>query len=194
MNGCTYVTAQNSTGSGKNDTVDGNMVNLQDLYPGENYTVSLFYDLESEKLLQCSHRLTLGGFTCSVLIVTTEKLIPHTILFILFFFLSFCFSLKLVPNSVSHLRCKHHSGGYGLAVTWDYPNGVVNMVQVVVGKQSFNQSYNLEKPQQVEVKGLQAAQWYTVTATSFSGDTRSQTVSINCQTDPAGKMMSRYLL
>ncbi|XP_059391527.1 receptor-type tyrosine-protein phosphatase H-like isoform X1 [Carassius carassius] len=150
VNGCTYVTAQNSTGIGKNDIVDDNRVNLQDLYPGESYTVSLFYDLESEKLLQCSHRLT------------------------------------LVPNSVSDLRCTHHSGGYGLAVMWDSPNGVLNMVQVDVGKQSFNQSHNSEKTQQVEVKGLQAAQWYTVTATSFSGDMRSQTVSVNCQTNPAG--------
>ncbi|KTF80106.1 hypothetical protein cypCar_00036679 [Cyprinus carpio] len=59
VNGSTYVTAQNSTGSGKNGIVDGNGVNLQDLYPGESYTVSLFYDLESEKLPQCSHHLTL---------------------------------------------------------------------------------------------------------------------------------------
>lgn len=69
VKGCTHVTAQNSTGSGKNDTVKGNRVNLKDLYPGGSYTVSLFYDLESEQLLQCSHRLTLGEFTCSVWIV-----------------------------------------------------------------------------------------------------------------------------
>lgn len=69
VNGCTHVTAQNSTGSGKNGTVNDNRVNLKDLYPGGNYTVSLFYDLESKQLPQCSHHLTLGEFTCSVLIV-----------------------------------------------------------------------------------------------------------------------------
>uniref|UniRef100_A0A8C1KTA3 protein-tyrosine-phosphatase n=2 Tax=Cyprinus carpio TaxID=7962 RepID=A0A8C1KTA3_CYPCA len=148
--GSTYVTAQNSTGSGKNDTVVGNRVNLQDLYPGESYTVSLFYDLESEKLPQCSHHLT------------------------------------LFPNSVPNLRCKYHSGGYGLVVIWDPPYGVVNMVQIDVRKQSFNQSHSSENPQKVEVEGLQAAQWYKVTATSFSGAMRSHTVSVNCQTDPAG--------
>lgn len=79
VNGSTYVTAQNSTGSGKNGIVDGNGVNLQDLYPGESYTVSLFYDLESEKLPQCSHHLTLCEFTCSLLTVATEKLILNII-------------------------------------------------------------------------------------------------------------------
>ncbi len=69
VNGCTHVTAQNSTGSGKNGTVNNNRVNLQDLYPGGSYNVSLFYDLESEQLLQCSHRLILGEFTCAVWIV-----------------------------------------------------------------------------------------------------------------------------
>ncbi|XP_016396230.1 receptor-type tyrosine-protein phosphatase H-like [Sinocyclocheilus rhinocerous] len=150
VNGSTYVTAQNSTGNGQSGSVDGNRVNLRDLYPGESYAVSLFYDLESERLPQCSHRLT------------------------------------LVPNSVSHLLCKYHSGGYGLAVIWDHPYGVVNMVQVDVGKQRFNQSHSSEKTITLEVKGLQAAQWYEVTATSFSGAMRSQTVSVNCQTDPAG--------
>ncbi|XP_016329225.1 receptor-type tyrosine-protein phosphatase H-like [Sinocyclocheilus anshuiensis] len=150
VNGSTYVTAQNSTGNGQSGSVDGNRVNLRDLYPGESYTVSLFYDLESQRLPQCSHRLT------------------------------------LVPNSVSHLHCKYHSGGYGLAVIWDPPYGVVNMVQVDVGKQRFNQSHSSEKTLTLEVKGLQAAQWYEVTATSFSGAMRSQTVSVNCQTDPAG--------
>ncbi len=69
MNGSTHVTAQNSTGSFKNGTVYDNRVKLQDLYPGGSYDVSLFYDLESERLLQCSHRLILGEFTCAVWIM-----------------------------------------------------------------------------------------------------------------------------
>ncbi len=69
VNGCTHVTAQNSTGSGQIVTVTDNRVNLQELYPGGSYDVSLFYDLESEQLLQCSHRLILGEFTCAVWIV-----------------------------------------------------------------------------------------------------------------------------
>ncbi|XP_016086708.1 receptor-type tyrosine-protein phosphatase H-like [Sinocyclocheilus grahami] len=150
VNGCTYVKAQNSTGSDKNYPLNDNRVNLQDLYPGGSYTVSLFYDLESERLLQCSHRLT------------------------------------LVPNSVSHLRCEYHSGGYGLAVIWDPPYGVVDVVQVDVDRQSFNKSHSSEKTIRQEINGLQAAQWYKVTASSFSGAVRSQTVSVNCQTNPAG--------
>lgn len=69
VNGSTHVTAQNSTGSGEHGTVNDNRVNLQDLYPGGSYNVSLFYDLESEQLLQCSHHLILGEFTCTVWIV-----------------------------------------------------------------------------------------------------------------------------
>ncbi|XP_073797528.1 receptor-type tyrosine-protein phosphatase H isoform X2 [Danio rerio] len=148
--GCTYVTAQSSTGSGKNASIEGDRVNLRDLYPGESYTVSLFYNLESEMLTQCSQRLT------------------------------------LVPNSVSHLCCKYHSGGYGLAVMWEYPDGVVDVVEVDVNKKSFNHSHGSDEPTQQLVTGLQAAQWYKVTATSFSGARRSETISINCQTDPAG--------
>lgn len=67
MNGSTRVIAKNSTGNSKNDPVVDNRVNLQELYPGAIYTVSLWYDLDSEELLQCSHLLTLGELTCSVL-------------------------------------------------------------------------------------------------------------------------------
>ncbi|XP_058621181.1 receptor-type tyrosine-protein phosphatase H isoform X2 [Onychostoma macrolepis] len=150
VNGCTHVKAINSTGSDTNGLVKDNRVNLQDLYPGGNYTVSLFYELESKQLLQCSHHLT------------------------------------LVPYSVSHLRCEYHSGGYGLAVIWDAPDGVVDVVQVDVGQQSLNKSHSSEKTIRQEIIGLQAAQWYKVAASSFSGAMRSQTVSINCQTNPAG--------
>ncbi|RXN30523.1 receptor-type tyrosine- phosphatase H-like protein [Labeo rohita] len=59
VNGCTHVTAKSSTGSIKNGLVQGNKVNLQDMDPGEIYTVSLFYELESDRLPQCSHQLRL---------------------------------------------------------------------------------------------------------------------------------------
>ncbi|KTF92403.1 hypothetical protein cypCar_00019606 [Cyprinus carpio] len=94
--------------------------------------------------------------------------------------------LTLDPYSVSHLRCEYHSGGYGLAVIWDTPYGVVDRVQVDVDRKSFNKSYSSEKQIRLEINGLQAAKKYTVTATSFSGSRRSQTVSVNCETDPAG--------
>ncbi len=67
------------------------------------------------------------------------------------------------------------------------------MVQVDVDRQSFNKSHSSEKTIRHEIKGLQAAQWYKVTASSFSGAMRSQTVSVNCQTNPAGKIMSTYV-
>ncbi|XP_048011611.1 receptor-type tyrosine-protein phosphatase H-like [Megalobrama amblycephala] len=148
VNGSTLVTAENGTGISKRDPVEGNRVNLQDLYPGAIYNVSLWYDLESETLPQCSHFLT------------------------------------LYPNSVPNLHCKYFSGGYGLAVIWDHPYGVVDVVQVDIGSKSFNCSSNESTRQ--EVTGLQAAQWYKVTATSFSGAKQSKTESLNCQTDPAG--------
>ncbi|XP_059380346.1 receptor-type tyrosine-protein phosphatase H-like [Carassius carassius] len=147
VNGSTHVIAQNSSGS-YYQTVIHNRVNLQDLYPGGNYNVSLFYELESQQLPQCSHNLTLA------------------------------------PNSVSHLSCEYHSGGYGLVVIWETPYGVVTGVQVDVDGRSFKQSDSSKKRQ--EIKGLQVAQWYKVTALSFSGAMRSQTVSVNCQTNPAG--------
>ncbi|KAK9953538.1 hypothetical protein ABG768_017522 [Culter alburnus] len=148
VNGSTRVIAKNSTGNSKNDPVVDNRVNLQELYPGAIYTVSLWYDLDSEELLQCSHLLTLD------------------------------------PNSVLNLQCKYFSGGYGLAVIWDHPYGVMDVVQVDIGSQSFNRSSNELSRQ--EFKNLQVAHWYKVTATSFSGAKKSKMVSLNCQTDPAG--------
>ncbi|XP_056105800.1 receptor-type tyrosine-protein phosphatase H-like isoform X2 [Rhinichthys klamathensis goyatoka] len=146
--GSTHVKAKSRTSNATILPVVDNRVNLQELYPGDNYTVSLWYYLDSEKLLQCSHLLT------------------------------------LVPNSVVRLRCDHFSGGYGLAVIWDPPYGVVDVVQVDVDKQRFILTSNASQRQ--EVKSLQAAQWYKVTATSFSGAMKSQTESRNCQTNPAG--------
>ncbi|XP_039522534.1 receptor-type tyrosine-protein phosphatase H-like isoform X2 [Pimephales promelas] len=147
VNGSTHVKAENRTGNAISLPITDNRVKLQELYPGENYNVSLLYHLDTEELLQCSHLLT------------------------------------LVPNSVGRLRCEYFSGGYGLAVIWDPPTGVFDVVQVDVGKQSFNSS---SKEQKLNVKSLQVAQWYTVTATSFSGAMRSKTASSNCQTNPAG--------
>ncbi|KAI7792528.1 putative receptor-type tyrosine-protein phosphatase H-like [Triplophysa rosa] len=89
--------------------------------------------------------------------------------------------MDLAPNSVSRLHCNYFSGGYGLNVVWDTPYGVVNVVQVDVAGKSFNQSTSRQ-----EVKGLQVAQWYRVTATSFSGNMKSPAVLANCQTDPTG--------
>ncbi len=68
------------------------------------------------------------------------------------------------------------------------------MVQVDVDKRSFNKTHSSEKTirQEVKIKGLQVAKWYKVTASSFSG-ARSQTVSVNCQTNPAGKRMSTHV-
>ncbi|KAA0704992.1 Receptor-type tyrosine-protein phosphatase H [Triplophysa tibetana] len=90
-------------------------------------------------------------------------------------------NLTLAPNSVSHLHCNYFSGGYGLDVVWDAPYGVVNVVQLDVDGNIFNQSENRQ-----QVKGLQVAKWYRVTATSFSGNKKSPAVSANCQTDPTG--------
>ncbi|XP_051971225.1 receptor-type tyrosine-protein phosphatase H-like isoform X4 [Xyrauchen texanus] len=87
----------------------------------------------------------------------------------------------LVPNCVSQLRCQYLYGGYGLSVHWDPPVGIVQVVQVDVDGKIFNQSRYSQ-----DVKGLQAAQWYKVAATSISGDLSSDRVTVNCQTDPKG--------
>lgn len=91
--------------------------------------------------------------------------------------------MDLAPNSVSRLHCNYFSGGYGLEVVWDAPYGVVNVVQLDVAGNIFNQSDNRQ-----QVKGLQVANWYRVTATSISGNMKSPAVSANCQTDPTGKI------
>ncbi len=67
------------------------------------------------------------------------------------------------------------------------------MVQVDVDKRSFNTTHNSDKTIRQEINGLQVAKWYKVTASSFSGAMISQTVSVNCQTNPAGKRMSTYV-
>ncbi|TRY79015.1 hypothetical protein DNTS_022220 [Danionella cerebrum] len=117
------ITTLNNIGRGKNDSIDNNVVRLQDLYPGESYTVSLFYDLDSEMLHQCSHRLT------------------------------------LVPNTVTRLYCKYHSGGNGLEVMWEFPYGIVDVVQVDVNQKPFNiYNNNSEEKGMQKVTGLQVAQ------------------------------------
>lgn len=65
VTGSTHVTAKNSTDSELSVLVEQNIVNFQNLYPGARYTVSLWYKLESDELLQCSQNLTLGEFPCS---------------------------------------------------------------------------------------------------------------------------------
>ncbi|KAL2078501.1 hypothetical protein ACEWY4_026186 [Coilia grayii] len=54
------ATAKNgSDGDNVNGKVEGNSVSFTDLYPGATYTVSLYYELQQEKLLQCTNGLTL---------------------------------------------------------------------------------------------------------------------------------------
>jgi len=74
VNGSTHVKAENRTGNAISLPITDNRVKLQELYPGENYNVSLLYHLDTEELLQCSHLLTLGEFTCSVLDCGADRL------------------------------------------------------------------------------------------------------------------------
>lgn len=88
----------------------------------------------------------------------------------------------LVPNIVTGLHCKYSSGGYGLTLVWDPPNGGRTQVQVNMSSTSFR---NTGKRQYIG--GLLPAQWYTFTVSAFSGPVQSIPVSITCQTDPRGK-------
>lgn len=58
-----------------NGTVEGNKVSFTDLYPGAAYKVSLFYVINQEKRLLCSHSLSLGGF---VAFINSTCNIQHT--------------------------------------------------------------------------------------------------------------------
>lgn len=88
MNGSTHVIAENRTDISKREDVVDNRVNLKDLYPGASYTVSLWYELDSERLPQCSHSLTLCELTCSVLDCAAERLM--FIIISLFYYPSVC--------------------------------------------------------------------------------------------------------
>ncbi|KAG5262700.1 hypothetical protein AALO_G00277910 [Alosa alosa] len=54
------ATAKNNyQGGDVNGIVEGNKVSFSNLYPGATYSVSFYYLLDEERLLQCSHSVTL---------------------------------------------------------------------------------------------------------------------------------------
>ncbi|XP_031416877.1 receptor-type tyrosine-protein phosphatase H-like isoform X2 [Clupea harengus] len=54
-----FSTAAATNGTDVTGTVGENKVSFTDLYPGATYNVSLYYQLNQQDLLQCSHSLTL---------------------------------------------------------------------------------------------------------------------------------------
>ncbi|XP_030622917.1 receptor-type tyrosine-protein phosphatase eta [Chanos chanos] len=90
-------------------------------------------------------------------------------------------TVTLVPGLVTGLRCEYSSGGYALALVWGDPVGKRTGVQVNMSGKSFTENGN-----RLEIPGQQPAQWYHLTVTSLSGEMRSESVSISCQTDPRG--------
>lgn len=88
----------------------------------------------------------------------------------------------LVPNSVTGLHCRYSSGGYGLTLVWDPPNGGRTAVEVSMSSSSFHHT-----GESLYIKGLLPARWYTVTVSAISGPMQSVPVSVTCQTDPRGK-------
>ncbi|KAI5092254.1 receptor-type tyrosine-protein phosphatase H [Silurus meridionalis] len=86
-----------------------------------------------------------------------------------------------VPHSVAGLHCQYASGGYGLTLLWDPPNGKRTAVQVNISSQSFSHT-----GENMYIDGLLPAQWYTLTVSALSGPMESVPVSISCQTDPRG--------
>lgn len=88
----------------------------------------------------------------------------------------------LVPNSVTGLHCRYSSGGYGLTLVWDRPNGGRTAVQVNMSSKTFSHT-----GERLYIDGLLPAQWYTLTVSALSGPMQSVPVSITCQTDPRGK-------
>ena len=57
-----FSTAAATNGTDVTGTVGENKVSFTDLYPGATYNVSLYYQLNQQDLLQCSHSLTLSEF------------------------------------------------------------------------------------------------------------------------------------
>ncbi|XP_034153836.1 receptor-type tyrosine-protein phosphatase H isoform X2 [Pangasianodon hypophthalmus] len=86
-----------------------------------------------------------------------------------------------VPNSVTGLHCQYSSGGYGLTLVWDPPNGGRTFVQVNMSSKSFSHI-----GERLYIDGLLPAQWYTLTVSALFGPMQSVPVSITCQTDPRG--------
>ncbi|XP_060718260.1 receptor-type tyrosine-protein phosphatase H [Tachysurus vachellii] len=86
-----------------------------------------------------------------------------------------------IPNRVTGLHCQYSSGGYGLTLAWDPPNGGRTAVQVNMSSTSFSHT-----GERLKIDGLLPAQWYTFTVSAFSGSIQSVPVSITCQTDPRG--------
>ncbi|KAI5620882.1 receptor-type tyrosine-protein phosphatase H [Silurus asotus] len=91
------------------------------------------------------------------------------------------FTTVTIPHSVAGLHCQYASGGYGLTLLWDPPNGKRTAVQVNISSQSFSQT-----GENMYIDGLLPAQWYTITVSALSGPMKSVPVSIPCQTDPRG--------
>ncbi|XP_076826378.1 receptor-type tyrosine-protein phosphatase H-like isoform X2 [Brachyhypopomus gauderio] len=96
--------------------------------------------------------------------------------------------------TVTGLYCKYVSGGRALVLGWDAPSGVWTGVEVQVpGRRP---QYPNET--RLEVQDLLPAHWYDITLRLCSGDTRSDPVSISCQTDPraliAGAALSVLLI
>ncbi|XP_053467239.1 receptor-type tyrosine-protein phosphatase H [Ictalurus furcatus] len=86
-----------------------------------------------------------------------------------------------IPNSVTGLHCRYSSGGYGLTLVWDRPNGGRTAVQVNMSSKTFSHT-----GERLYIDGLLPAQWYTLTVSALSGPMQSVPVSITCQTDPRG--------
>ncbi|XP_046733317.1 receptor-type tyrosine-protein phosphatase H [Silurus meridionalis] len=91
------------------------------------------------------------------------------------------FTRITIPHSVAGLHCQYASGGYGLTLLWDPPNGKRTAVQVNISSQSFSHT-----GENMYIDGLLPAQWYTLTVSALSGPMESVPVSISCQTDPRG--------
>ncbi|XP_048088805.1 uncharacterized protein LOC125287269 [Alosa alosa] len=61
------ATAHNGSDGDVTGTVRRNKVSFSNLYPGATYNVSLYYQLDEEQLLQCSHSVTLVPATVTSL-------------------------------------------------------------------------------------------------------------------------------
>ncbi|KAM9436508.1 receptor-type tyrosine-protein phosphatase H-like [Clarias gariepinus] len=91
------------------------------------------------------------------------------------------FTAVTIPHVVTGLYCQYSSGGYGLTLVWDPPNGGRTAVQVNIKSKSF-----IETGERLYIDGLMPTQWYTLSVSAHFGPERSIPISITCQTDPRG--------
>ncbi|KAF5901151.1 receptor-type tyrosine-protein phosphatase H-like, partial [Clarias magur] len=138
-------------------------------YNNQNVTIS---GLEGGSTVTHTVQNLTAGTEYNFILYTVFKEVPSA---------GYSFSNVTNPNEVTGLYCQYTSGGYGLTLVWDPPNGGRTAVQVNITSRSLSTTGERQY-----IDGLMPAQWYTLSVSAISGPVWSIPVTITCQTDPRG--------